>query len=423
MVVRSSQGNRHDEPKCGIDETMPSHVQPFAHPDRLRAAEIPGQRPFIAEIDVIRAVACACVVAVHALGMVRGLDASLGQTEAYAGAFSTLFHFTREAFMIVTGLVLMYSYGRAPFSAGPFYGRRVLERVFPYAIWSLVYVLAYYPPVYGVHWWVHFGRDLLLGSASYQLYAMSVNIQFYLLFPLLWWILRRFPRSHIFLVLATLAAQVVWYVDVVPIPASHSPFPWLTREVVHYIFTYPFFFMLGAVVGAHIEAVKAFFDRHARPVAILSVWTGLVLLGRYTFLVFFRGESVAVGSAVLEPAMIFWSVGATALLYLAGRHLGQPALSLAGRVFRRVVQSVSRASFGIFIIHVMVLRWVFTRYAAGIPGGAVLQFLGVWSLTFGVSYLVTRILLGIPTFRIVMGGVSWTRPHRAPMSPPSFIAS
>jgi len=385
--------------------------------ERLR---FPRAKSYISELDIVRAVACASVVAVHVMGMVRGLDSATGQTEVIGGIFSTLWHFTRESFMMMTGLVLVYSYSREPFPIGRFFGRRTVERIIPYILWSMVYVLIYYPRRDTLGWWIHFGHDLLLGGASYQLYAMSVNMQFYVVFPLLLWILTRLRSSHVPLLLISLAAQLFWYVDVAHLPPGQSPFPFITQNVIHFIFTYPFFFMVGAVWGMHVDEVRTFIDRHRRPVAALSVLTGLILLGRYALIVIIQHRPTPIGADVYEPAMVFWSLGAVALMWLWGRRLTGPLLSIPQRLTAFLAKSVSKASYGIFIVHVLFLRIFFADFATRIGGGAAIQFLVLWAMTFAASFLLTRLLLALPLLRLALGDVQWSRPHALSAPPPTL---
>src|SRR5205807_1595424 len=59
-----------------------------------------------------------------------------------AGALTVVFHSSREIFFVVTALVLMHGYGRRAVRRTDFWRRRYLCVAVPYAVWTLVYMLA-----------------------------------------------------------------------------------------------------------------------------------------------------------------------------------------------------------------------------------------------------------------------------------------
>src|SRR5207237_1247492 len=136
-------------------------------------------------VDLMRVLTVALVVGVHTVTHVPVKDT------VAAGALTVVFHSSREIFFVVTALVLMHGYGRRAVRWTDFWRRRYLCVAVPYAVWTLVYMLA------DGHWrdplgaFLHtLGGDLLTGGAKYQLYFLLVSMQIYLCFPAIRWLIR-----------------------------------------------------------------------------------------------------------------------------------------------------------------------------------------------------------------------------------------
>jgi peptidoglycan/LPS O-acetylase OafA/YrhL len=160
------------------------------------------RRPRIVGLDLFRVLVIAFVVGVHTL--------SFGvATTTAVGAFITVFHTSRELFFLLTAFVLSYNYGRRRhIRMLEFWRKRDILVVPAYVAWSLIYFFADHArldPVTGAL--VHFGHDLLYGSARYQMYFLLVTMQVYLAFPLLRWLLRRTAGHHLALFLVAAAGQ------------------------------------------------------------------------------------------------------------------------------------------------------------------------------------------------------------------------
>lgn len=392
-------------------------MRPFSA-SRAHGGGLPTTPPgasHIHEVDFLRAATCAAVVAVHALGMARGLSASGTPVQLVAGAVTTLLHYSREAFMIVTGLVLTRTY-RQHFDGLRFYSRRFVARILPYASWTGLYLALGFSPG-GPLWWPRFWRDLSFGSASYQLYYMVVAVQFYFALPALLSFLRKRPRSHILLLLAALAWQVAWYAAFVPWASHHAVGPYsLGFLQVRSLLAYPFFFVLGALWGWHLEVVNAALARHWRGVVGLTSAAVLALLLRYFLVALPLGYGVSVASSVFEPAMIPYAALITATLWLAGGALTRSACALAAAT-RRAISFVSGTSFGIYLIHVIVLRWA---YGALMPiaGGPVAAWAILLAVTFGASLTAVRALGCLPWISGLLGARP-AKPGRSAWRPPA----
>src|SRR5947209_8666221 len=150
-------------------------------------------RPYIYELDPLRAVTAVTVIAVHVLSGTVGLNQTQTGLQVQNGLITSV-HFTREVFMFITALALAYVYYARPFEASRFWAKRSIGVLLPYCIWSIAYT------------WVNTSQhspgafaklalfNILTGNASYQLYYIPLAIEFYLMLPLFLLILKHIQK-------------------------------------------------------------------------------------------------------------------------------------------------------------------------------------------------------------------------------------
>lgn len=143
---------------------------------------------YIYEIHALRAFACLCVLLVH-------VSASfyLMQNEQFnwlTFALNQLGRFGTPIFSVISGFLLFYQVRRSGFHLKKFLHSRITKIVFPFLIWSSIYLLLnkFYFGISlkkGLDPFDYIIEYLLLGGAYYHLYFIAMVIQFYFLFPLL----------------------------------------------------------------------------------------------------------------------------------------------------------------------------------------------------------------------------------------------
>ena len=97
------------------------------------------KRAHIYEIDLIRVITVFSVVTVHSLSTSSFLVTDPKISLQILNFIIHLFHYSRQIFMFVTGLVLTYSYLNRQFSTLKFWLRRLLLVFIPYVLWTLIY--------------------------------------------------------------------------------------------------------------------------------------------------------------------------------------------------------------------------------------------------------------------------------------------
>lgn len=286
------------------------------------------------------------VIVVHSLSILVPEDGGP------AGALLSVFHSSREVFLLLSALVLTYTAGSGPVDAGRFWRRRFPLIAAPYVAWSVIYLLTdgdLRSPGYALS---RLGFDLLTGHARYHLYFVLLTFQLYLVFPwLLRWVRAREGRL-LRLGAASLALQVAftavtrWHLDVPP------PLSWLSAHPGSWLASYQLYVIAGIAAGLHIHEVTQWCSRHVRALAVLAGAVVGASLAWYGVDVRVLGTNPVQASDVFQPAVVFESLALAALELGACERWTARARPAA----MRVIGTGSDLSFGIYLLHPMLLE-------------------------------------------------------------------
>jgi poly(3-hydroxybutyrate) depolymerase/peptidoglycan/LPS O-acetylase OafA/YrhL len=313
-------------------------------------AAAPRSRPHIVAFDMIRLIIMVFVVSVHTLSFAGG-----GVTMS-VGAVTTIFHTSRELFLLLTALVLTYNYGHRPIKVGRFWRRRFWLVLPAYITWSAIYYAAdghtrgAFP--------MGFLHDLENAGARYHLYFLLVSMQIYLLFPVIRWVLKKTERYHAWLFGAALVYQA-WLTVGLHYKVGRSGNGLLAQFLNgagtgNWIDTYVLYVVAGALAGWHFEALCAFTRRHLRNgwrVALVAAAGVAAGIGVYLIETEVFGATPNNASAVFQPVVIFEALAFGWALLGAGLLWGD-----RGAPGRKFAAAGSASSFGIYLAHPLVLQ-------------------------------------------------------------------
>ncbi len=359
-------------------------------------------------VDLVRVLTFAAVIAVHTVTTVNPPDS------VPTGGAAMLLHFTREAFFALTAFVLVHRY-RDKLPVRPFWRRRFLLVGAPYVIWSVIYsglalITTPLPPTAAL---TRLGHNLLTGTAWYHLYFLVVTMQFYLLFPLFLRVLRAVAArraGHWWLLGVTAVLQVG--VDA----GLHAAHPsGIAGKLLAYdgsfVGSYAFYLVLGGVAALHADRVQAWVRGHPAVVFGALVATGASAEAWYLHSVH-GGSSPGAASDVFQPVMVPWCVAIITALFALGVAW---SAQRGGGLGSRAVEISSDRSFGVFLVHPIVLwalplgplAWLSTQVSTLCSSVVAI------AVTVMVSLLVVEVLRRSPLSMVLTG--KRRTPHASPL--------
>jgi peptidoglycan/LPS O-acetylase OafA/YrhL len=328
------------------------------------------------------------VVATHILVYSAPIDS------IEANAILMFLHVNRELFFFVSAFVLFYATGAgtASLDMPRFWRRRYPLVVGPYLAWTLIY----WPLSNGVPWPPGPALQVLWTNVTlgwFHLYFLLVTMQFYLVFPVLAWLVRVTRPWHgwVLLVSAVLqigmSAWIQYWWDWIPWPGQ-----WVLQWGQVEFPTYQFYFVAGALAAARLDTVLAWMRAHRR-LTLGLIGVGLVVGEGWYGLNLALGEDSATAAGVLQPAVLVLSLACIAGLWvLAERWLRTHALD--GRLWSSIRLSAD-SSFGVYLVHMVpllvltqppVLYWLPTDHLPW-PVEAVVRFLVVVAVTAAMIWV------------------------------------
>ncbi|GAB09500.1 hypothetical protein GOARA_042_00070 [Gordonia araii NBRC 100433] len=396
------------------------------------ATPVKAKRSYLHHLDLIRATTFALVIFVHVLTQTTDEVNSVGVTST-----GLLLHFTRNMFFALTGFVLAYQYfGREDFSTWSFWRRRIKLVLYPYLIFSAIYFalkimlpqgrLSRDAKDLGGYVWggltgsssfrdfpstvsgdlAEFGNNLVwgLGGGGFHMYFLFVMLQVYLLFPLVMWLLQATKGYHAAVLGASLVLQILITVAITHwLPTSD---PWWHHYAV--FVPYQFFLVYGAIAAIHRDAItRALTGEHRRYVG-LGLFTALAATGGYALWEFFKrlaadpDAPANAHSGPFEPTLLPFLIVAIACLYAVALIWNQRWRGSTPPWFNRFVAYASNRSFGVFLVHVLVLFYIVGMNWHGEHSWLMTQLpqplgtLTVYAATLAGSLLLVEILRRLP---------------------------
>jgi peptidoglycan/LPS O-acetylase OafA/YrhL len=396
-------------------------------------APSPGTRQRLDHIDAMRPLKQAAVISTHALiFMVPVADVAAGNN------LLILTHFSREAFLFVSSCMLAYSYRELNhFGASTYWKRRFLSVGAPYLAWTLIYFVytslvakssfPYYSfsesRIFSVAGIDHLAN--LTASGYYHLYYLIVIMEFYVLFPVLLRLVRRFDQHHAALMALALLWQVLnalFWPDIygvavrLHVASAGSQTFWESRLVT----SYALYIVAGIVVAMHLQDVHAWIINHRALIVVGTLMAGAGAIGLNQLSVNgFPARLVYPGTDPFAIIVIPYYVGAILSIYLLGVFLVDARRT---RRTRSIVKSGSDNSYGIYLSQMiwipLIVRFHVHHFThVPWPLVVVVTIVVVYALGFLFTALVARTALA----RVLTGRsrVPWRTflPRRSPTTP------
>ena len=369
----------------------------------------------------MRVTACLMVIVVHSTEpFYLGGEGSLVLTQAdglWAAAFDTFVRACVPLFVVASSYLLF----PLRTSTSVFLRRRAVRILLPFAVWSVVYAIVWGSPADNF-------RDLLFNFnyAAGHLWFVYMLVGLYLLMPLLsGWAERVERRELLFYIGLCLFTTLIpllrdWLSPGVPpmtygpsgIPApAHYPLwgeaSWNTYGLFYYFSGFMGYLLFGLYLRRFVGTLS-----WSRTLAIaLPAWAlGFAI----TFGGFVRrlAMTASAGYPVEGPVdmAVWWETTWTndtigVALMTIGWVLLWRRCTAAGTFYRRLLVPVSRASYGMYLCHLLILVYV-SASVRDVLGTGTQGLLGLWTtpaeiiisaiLTFLVAAIACTLLQRLP---------------------------
>ncbi|GLV47961.1 acyltransferase [Thermus sp. LT1-2-5] len=331
-------------------------------------------------VEVFRGLAILEVVLHHVTGrFLRELSPGSPEWLLLAAANRTL-HFAVPAFLFMTALVLGAGLLR-DFRLGRYGRNRALRLLWPYLLWSGVYLLFRYWDA-GAFQPERLLHQLLWGKAYFHLYFLAVALQLTLLLPLFLPLLRRRPPGLLFLALALGLTLLVYFLNrhyrFLPYPGSFVL--WYTPAI-----------LLGLYLAAHLDRLP----RLLRLWPLFLLLAGMGLWG-YLPLALKVLQGLPVNTFAYQAFHWAYTTGVAFLLLVLAHRLAQSPL-------RAPLAFLGRYSLQVYLVHPMVVRLLEKYPAFPEPLGFKPAFLIYLLLALALPLLLARLLARAGVSPVVFG--------------------
>lgn len=374
-----------------------------------------SKRVHLYEVDLLRASIILGVLCVHNMSFLN-LFTRPGAPDniVYEGLLAS-FHFTREAFMFITGLVLFFTYYKRDFKASTFWLKRLKLIVIPYVAWTIIYILFSGTYEKNFEWsvanlWHTISQSLLFGQ-QFFLYYLLISIQLYIFFPPFVRLMRKLERWHVTALVVSFLLELVimWWNQVYlqNLVLVHDPLwlHWLIQYRDRNIFTYQFWFVFGGVAAVHYPKLQSFIQR--RPWTIFGIFFGMLVLLwiHFYFQRVVLHDSDTIVDLVLQPIMVPYSASATLLLLSVGLRWSNVRTRPVMRKWSAFIEIAAKASFGVFLVHPLVLHFVEVAVYRWHPHPTEREWFTPVAilLVYLVSIAVARFIGNVPLLGYIVG--------------------
>ncbi len=381
-----------------------------------------AKREHLYEVDLLRASIILGVLCVHNMSFLNLFTKPMALDNLVYEGLLASFHFTREAFMFITGLVLFFTYYRREFKTTNFWIKRLKLIFIPYVAWTIIYILfsGTYEPAF--RWTVGnlahtIGKSLLYGQQFY-LYYLLVSIQLYILFPWFVRFMRKTEKWHVWVLVGSFLIELglMWFNHVYLNNLDPARYPLWLHLLIEYrdrnVFIYEFWFVFGAVAAVHYDKFRAFIQKHPWTVFWTFIAMAAILWIHFYFQrLVFHDTEVAVDD-VLQPIMVPYSAAVVLVLLNVGLSWAKNRTRKGMKRVSAFIQIAARASFGVFLVHPLVLHFVEVAIYKWHPAPALREWMTPVNIivVYLVSIVLATLIGNVPLLGYIVGQkADWPR--------------
>lgn len=345
--------------------------------------------------DILRVLACYLVIQVHAgefyyIGQ-GGLTLP-GEDPFWVGILNSLCRTAVPLFVMLSGYFLL----PVKEEVGPFLKKRFTRVLIPFVVWCVLYAI--YWAVKGQTDWMQAGVNVLhipvnFGVEVGHLWYVYMLIGLYLFAPMISPWIASVSKKGMELYL------IIWAVSLC-VPYIHLIYPailgecfWNQTPLLYYFSGFLGYMILAAYIKKFMPEKKAW---HV-PVGLLMIVIGYVFTA--------GGFIASLGAEYVKDLELTWgfetiNVALMSMgLFLVLRHL---SIQHPDRVGMKVVGDVSKLSYGMYLVHIMILNQFYALFNP-LFDSAWIKIPVIAVSTFLVSYLIVKVLSYLPKSKYLVG--------------------
>jgi peptidoglycan/LPS O-acetylase OafA/YrhL len=354
------------------------------------------RRAKLLELDLVRAIAIIGVLMVHSTSFAT-LDMKATSIYGVYNFLNIFFKIGTTTFILLSSFVLFYNYYRQPLTVErftKFYRKRFNLIVIPYILFSALY--------FAIRWYLN-GKawditamipslwdDILHGKAYTHLYFVYINIQLYLLFPILLFIFQRVRWIAAVSLILGIVLQWLFF--------HYNREYWQVENRGSWSITYFGQYFLGAWLGIYFDRIKSWLIItkanmvRSRIIAWIILWGTWLVFGISYVTIWYNARLHNTGYRQ-RTYDILWD-GYTMLTPLI---LMQVAFLLSSQMntswFVGRLRHLGIVSFGVYLFHPLVLL-VYRKFPID-EGGTMIHHLwyaGGFVSALGISWIVVTVV-------------------------------
>ncbi|MFE4227731.1 acyltransferase [Arthrobacter sp. NPDC056886] len=339
-------------------------------------------------LDILRILSICGVVAIHLFAYVLGHSEPQSRNWWLAAGMDIPFVWVVPVFVMISGALLLAPQKQVQ-EPRSFYRKRAVRLLPALIVWHLVYLV-------GVRWLMR-GEDLpparvaqllLDGSTFSQLYFLWLILGLYAVAPLIMSFLQGGGQRRARALAATLLAATALVYMVPGIAASLG----FARPISLNIFTYWLPYVGYFVAGRALRDVKLN-GRSLFAAVVVALGVAALCLWQY-------GHQAQAGLLNVVSPVSYLSLSVmmlAAVVFLSGKSIFS-RLTPSPRTGRMLV-TLSGASFGVFLVHLLVFEVIRLNVPAVFDGRSILVAFASFAATLVISFAVSVLAARIPFLR------------------------
>lgn len=372
------------------------------------------KKRYLHEVDLMRVIFIGGVLMNHTTTAFKSNMTNDSFSQIFLEATHLALHFTRMGFMFMTGLVLVLNYYDRKNNWLQFWKKRYLSVGIPYISWNAI-ILLFATVTAGsmINWstyWEHLKTALIYGN-EYYMYYILVTFQLYLIFPLIVYIFKKFPKHHLAILIGSGVIQLLLMIGLKYwLPGiDRSGWWYLFRAYGNNVLVYQFYFIAGAFVAIHYDQVDAFIEKNHKMIAGV---TGLLSLG--TIALFFGNLkilklSMSATESVHQPYIFIYDIFMIAFVFWIGRQYAKARDKNLAAWKDRSIKNLSKVSFGIYLVQsIPILTLYGILSLIHIPSWLLLLTFPLgYAFVLGLAFLISWFCYKVPPFGVLIGRPQW----------------